>query len=327
MKQKIIYLTIVAGVSTLVGFIYVIFNNWFGKGDIQGFAVFSLILSSLSLLQFNFIKKLFARFKILPALFFVLLISVIQTIIFITIVWFILGPWIGAYSFPIIWCWLSGIIMGNFYVLIISENNFKFKHFGSGLSVIGILLLSIYTFNKIEEHLSTEQNFDIICLVYRPSETKPELKDLTKYSLTQKEAQAILDLGLKGTFWTDKFFRISKSKLVSTDFPSFDIDNMDKNKTPVNVFLELMKDEKVSVPLLSAYLFTGHSICTNASSQLEIALKILKEQKIFSSYLDKDHCSGLFSSENKSMKVKRIGIFNQSLNNTVQMQIIEKYED
>lgn len=75
---------------------------------------------------------------------------------------------------------------------------------------MGVSLIAVFFFNKAKDQLAHEQNFDIICLVHRPSKLVPKIQDLTKYSLTENEAKAIIDLGLTGTFWTDKFFRVSK---------------------------------------------------------------------------------------------------------------------
>lgn len=78
-----------------------------------------------------------------------------------------------------------------------------------------------------KDRLSENQNFDIICLTWTPSDKVPDLSSLTKFSLTKNEANDILNLGLKGTFWIDKYFRIENSKFISTDFPDFDFDNKD----------------------------------------------------------------------------------------------------
>ncbi|MCO4781489.1 MAG: hypothetical protein KC646_04140 [Candidatus Cloacimonetes bacterium] len=120
---------------------------------------------------------------------------------------------------------------------------------------------------------------------------------------------------------------LSMSNINIGDLDLIITDNLDKNKTPVLVLKDLMKKQGASIPILTPSLLTGHSLCTNASSQLEIALKIFKEQKVFSSYLEPSCDLEMFTNENKSLNVKRIAIFNQSLNNTLQMQIIEKYED
>lgn len=206
---------------------YVFSNDGFGKGDVLPFAIHTGVLSTISLLLFNPLNKLFKRVKIGWGIIFALLASIIQTIAFILIVWFIFGPWIGAYSFPIHICWLLGASLANFFLLIISDNPFNTKHFGLGIGILGVTILGMLIINEANDELATEQNYDIICLVHRPSDKTPEIDDLTKFSLNQKEAKAIIDIGLQGSFWTDKYFRISGSKLISTDQPNYDFDSIE----------------------------------------------------------------------------------------------------
>jgi hypothetical protein len=255
LKQKISYILILTGVSTLVAYSYVLSNDGFGKGDIQGFAFFSIILSAISLLLFNLYKRLFSKTNVTVGIILTIVFSILQTLVFVLLVWLLLGPWVGAYSFPIIWCWLSGIVIANFFVLIYSDNKFNVKFFVIGALTVGTFLLAIFLFNKGKDQLAYEQNFDIICLVYRPSEVLPKIEDLTKFSLTENEARAIIDLGLTGTFWTDKFFRISKSKLESTDFPNYDFDDLDNNPGAKNEFtfgndLDTLTNSKTKVIII-----------------------------------------------------------------------------
>ncbi|ARV06526.1 hypothetical protein BTO04_07350 [Polaribacter sp. SA4-10] len=229
MKYKILYLSILTIVSTLVASSNVISNDGYGKGDIQAFAFYSLILSAISLLLVKIIKTIFSKVNAGIGLFLTIVYSILQSFLFILIMWLIFGPWIGAFSFPLHLCWLSGTLFANFYLLIISDNKFNNKHLGITIVTISLGLLIVFLFNKGKDQMAQEQNFDIVCLVHRPSDVVPELKDLTKFSLTKNEAQSIIDLGLKGTFWTDKFFRISKSKLESTDYPDYDFDELENN--------------------------------------------------------------------------------------------------
>jgi hypothetical protein len=228
-KEKLIYVIIITVVSTLAASLYVVSNNWFGKGDIQGFAFFSLVLSSFSTFLFNPLKKLFSRFNIALVVLLTLIVSVLQTTIFTSVVWLLLGPWIGAYSFPVIWCWFIGITLANFFILSVVDNAFQLRHIGIGIGTALLITVGVVTYGEIKDKIAAGQNFDIICLTYTPSDITPQLNDLTKYSLTPKEAKAILDLGLKGKFWTDKFFRVSNSKLISTDFPDYDFDKKENN--------------------------------------------------------------------------------------------------
>src|SRR5690606_32804483 len=106
-------------------------------------------------------------------------------------------PWLGAFSFPIFKIWSIAIAIGNGYILTKSQNKFGVKHLfgiiGSGIFVYG--LISIY--DSIQNLRTENQNFDLICLSWTPSDIIPEISDLTKWSLTEKESKDIIDLGIK----------------------------------------------------------------------------------------------------------------------------------
>lgn len=208
-----------------VGFVTA--NDGFGKGDIQGFSFISLFFSIVSLSLYGLFKKLFSRYNPPISLLLTVLASVLQSIIFIYATWFVYGPWIGAFSFPILYCWLTGTFLGNFYILVNSGGTFKIRHLAilTGLGIVAFA--SFYLVNFTRDRLAENQNFDIVCLTWTPSDEIPEISDFKKFSLTESEAKDILRLDLRGTFWSDKYFRIENSKLVSTDFPEYDFDNKD----------------------------------------------------------------------------------------------------
>lgn len=189
-------------------------------GDIQGFSILTLIFSIGSFFLYRLFEKIFNRFQILVALILAIVFTVVQAIIFLYTAWFIFGPWLGAFSFPIFQIWLIAIAIGNFYILTISKNKFGIKHLlgiiGSGIIVYGL----IFTYGSIQNLRTENQNFDLICLSWTPSDRVPEISDLTKWSLTEKESQDIIELGIKGSFWGQRFFRIENSELISTKFPN-----------------------------------------------------------------------------------------------------------
>lgn len=215
--------------STLVAVAYVVTNDGFGKGDVKGFSIITFVFSAISLSLYGLLNKLFSRFNSFISLLLTIITSAIQTVIFVYTTWFIYGPWIGAFSFPITYCWLTGTTLGNFFILLNSNGSFKPRHFAILTGTIIIAFISFYSVSFTKDKLSENQNFDIICLSWTPSEEIPLLSNLIKFSLTESEAQGILDLGLKGTFWTDKYFRIENSKFISTDFPDYDFDAKDKS--------------------------------------------------------------------------------------------------
>lgn len=170
----------------------------------------------------------FERVHFVVGFIFCVVFSTIQTILFILLLWLVFGPWIGAISFPFQIIWISGIGLANLYLLTTSESKFNFRHL---LFVTGIVLFSILTFklvNKGKDALAEQQNYDIICLVHTPNDSiQSNVDDLTKFGLTEEEASTILEQDLTGTFWTDKFFRVKDSQLLSTDFPDYNFDQFD----------------------------------------------------------------------------------------------------
>lgn len=216
---RLVYPIIIWVISTSIAFFYVINNDGFGKGDIQGFSILSLIFSAISFLLYGLFNKLFGRVNIFISVVLVIAFSFIQATIFLYTAWFIFGPWLGAFSFPIFRIWLIAIVIGNFYVLLKSQNKFGFKHLlriiGAGAIIYGL----IFFYNSIQNLRTEHQNFDIICLSWTPSDKTPEIKELMKWSLTEKEANDLINSGVKGSFWGERFFRIENSNIVSIDNP------------------------------------------------------------------------------------------------------------
>jgi len=211
----------------LVAVGFVAANDGFGKGDIKGFSFITLFLSVVSISLYGLLNKLFSRYNPTVSLLLTVLASVLQAILFLYTTWFVYGPWIGAFSFPIVYCWLAGTSLGNFYILVNSGGAFKIRHLAILTGLVTLALGSLYLVNFTRDRLSENQNFDIVCLTWTPSEEIPEISDFTRFSLTESEAKDVLSLDLRGTFWSDKYFRIENSKFVSTDFPKYDFDNKD----------------------------------------------------------------------------------------------------
>ena len=83
--------------------------------------------------------------------------------------------------------------------------------------------------------------------------------------------------------------------------------------------------ENGSVILLSPSLLCGHPICATGSTHLGLALSILDQQKVFSSYLKRQVPDNpRLTSKAESVEVKKIGVLTQSLNNALHFMILEK---
>ena len=241
--KKIIYILILTASSTLTAYLYVLFNDGFGKGDVTPFAVYTLILSTLSLLLIRLYNKAFGRVHFVLGFILSVLFTTIQTVIFVLLLWFVFGPWIGAISFPFQIIWIVGVGLANLYILTTSKSKFNIRHLLFVTGIVGISVLTIKLVDRGKDALAEQQNYDIICLVHRPSDTdQSSVDDLMRFGLTELESSKILEQNLSGTFWTDKFFRVSESKMISTDYPNYDFDEMEE--TP-GVDIEFMFGNKL----------------------------------------------------------------------------------
>lgn len=162
---KLVYPAIIWIVSTLIAVFYVIKNDGFGRGDIQGFSILTLIFSVASFFLYRLFEKIFKRVHILVAIILSIAFTFVQAIIFIYTAWFIFGPWLGAFSFPIFRIWLIAIGIGNFYVLTNSENKFGIKHLSRIVGVGIVIYVLAISYGKIQNLRTEKQNFTLfVCL-------------------------------------------------------------------------------------------------------------------------------------------------------------------
>jgi len=228
--KKIIYILLLTITSSLIAWFYVESNDGFGKGDILPFTFYSFIFSCFSVLIIGLYKKAFEKAHYFLGFILSIIFSIIQTILFILILWIVFGPWIGAISFPFQICWLVGVNVANLYLLTKSQSKFNTRHLFVIFIVIGLSFAVYKITYRVKDNLAENQNYDIICLSHSPNEEgKSSIQDLIKYGLSENEARVILEQNLTGSFWTDTFFRVSQSKLISTDRPNYDFDKLEKN--------------------------------------------------------------------------------------------------
>lgn len=228
--KKIIYILLLTVTSSLIAWLYVESNDGFGKGDVLPFTFYSFIFSCFSVLIIGLYQKAFEKAHYFFGFIISIIFSIVQTILFILILWFVFGPWIGAISFPFHICWLVGVNVANLFLLTKSQSKFNTRHLFVVFIVIGLSITVYKITYRIKDNLAENQNYDIICLSHSPNEeVKLSIQDLIKYGLSENEAKIILEQNLTGSFWTDTFFRVSQSKLISTDRPNYDFDKLEKN--------------------------------------------------------------------------------------------------
>lgn len=94
----------------------------------------------------------------------------------------------------------------------------------------GLIIYILTLLYSLTQNLSTKnQDFDIICLSWTPSQKVPEIHDLMRWSLTQQESKDIIDSGIKGHFWGQRFFSIRNSKIISPIHPDVSFEDTENS--------------------------------------------------------------------------------------------------
>ncbi|WP_340104180.1 hypothetical protein [Rhodohalobacter sp. 8-1] len=127
-------------------FIFVAQNDWFGSGDLSGFAFLVVLFSALTYPLLHFLHKKTTDKSLLISYGSALLTSIILTIFFILLLVLLLGPWIGAFSFPVLFCLLIGSSIASILTVYIGRPTTWFPAVISSLilPVTFYLLVSVF---------------------------------------------------------------------------------------------------------------------------------------------------------------------------------------
>lgn len=114
---EVVFLT----VSLVVAVIFLASRSWFGAGDLSSFSFWSIVLS-LPIVPASFLLGwLFARRGSVLGLFLAVLSGGLLGYLATMLVWLMLGPWFGAFSFPVFYCWLAGAITACVVATLLSK--------------------------------------------------------------------------------------------------------------------------------------------------------------------------------------------------------------
>lgn len=115
---------------------------------------------------------------------------------------------------------------------------------------------------------------------------------------------------------------LKKAQLEFSDLDLVIFDNVDKEKSQIGALLALREESHTK--LLTPSLFLGHPICANGGAMITTALMCLKHQKVFSSYLDSIPEKPELTTQEENLKLNRVLVLSQGLNNSLHGLILEK---
>ena len=91
-----------------IGFLAV--NSWFGAGDLKSFAQWSIMFAVVSVGVAAIVRVTLLRRGAALRYFLAAFCGLVTGYAFTWVVALLLGPWFGAFSFPVLYCWmLSGL--------------------------------------------------------------------------------------------------------------------------------------------------------------------------------------------------------------------------
>ena len=111
-KLKIFSVAAIAFLTTSLAtaVVFLSANHWFGLGDLTAFLFWSTLLAIPSASVATVYGRLATRLNRYVAVIVALVAGVILGYASTLVVWKILGPWFGAFSFPVFYCWMAGAI-------------------------------------------------------------------------------------------------------------------------------------------------------------------------------------------------------------------------
>jgi len=218
---------------------------------------------------------------------------------------------------------------GQYKRSIVSSSNYLF------LNYLDFLLLEVQNFIRENPKINPEKDH-----FFFPSEwacsfllgLREELEDLERKPIARLRASYQIN-------YPEKYYRrkldqkvmnrlidrtLNQGDLEFKDLDAIVFDNLDSKRQQLQYFHARKKKEKTNTLLVSPTLVTGYSLCTHAATLTSIAIEMIKRQKVFSSYFEVVPDNPLMSHEAREQNLQRIGVFHQSLNNTLHFSIIER---
>jgi hypothetical protein len=96
------------GVPLLAAFAFLWSNEWFGSGDIWAFGFWNLIFTGLLSVGGLVLTKYLYSLPPLVRVVVAMLTGSALGFLWTLVVYVMLGPWFGAFSFPVLYCWMIG---------------------------------------------------------------------------------------------------------------------------------------------------------------------------------------------------------------------------
>lgn len=164
--------SLLAGVVAVAGAVaaaaaYLSFNGWFGARDLPAMIVWSLPLGMMTAVTVRVLSRRLAGAKALWHYVALAPVGVVLGVAWTFIVAFVMGGWIGTFSFPVLLCWVFGGASAGIAAAWINHP----RSWPTGLLVGGIALVALGRLNAYAQAPEPQ-----VRVVVKPGATSDELQ-------------------------------------------------------------------------------------------------------------------------------------------------------
>jgi hypothetical protein len=108
-------------VSSVVAKAFLRLQDNFGAGDLRAFSIFSVVFALVLLLPAGLFAVVLRRVRLINRLWLAILLGALAGFCWTVLNRWYLGPWFGAWSFPVLYCWVAGGVFGLLAVAVLSR--------------------------------------------------------------------------------------------------------------------------------------------------------------------------------------------------------------
>jgi hypothetical protein len=173
------------------------FNKDFGANDILPFLIWTLPFAGVIALTKGKLGDASRRLPILLRYAVAVAIGIATGVLWTYIVAFFLGAWFGAFSFPVLSCWIAGGVCG----MIVGGSNYKNGKQSVTLEwvITAVLCLGAITIPRyLVDFLSKNQKLEVVAVKLKSGSESLAVREVFDPALSNEDVARLKSLGLSG---------------------------------------------------------------------------------------------------------------------------------
>jgi hypothetical protein len=152
-------------------------NRWFGAGDLRAFVVYSAGLALLLGVVAAGVTPMFWKWSPWSGYVGGALLGLGAGYVFALGNLLLLGPWFGAWSFPVLECWLAGGLAGGVAAALSLERTRPGRALAAGASLLALLVTIWLGYSPLMLALSGDQRLTVVLVKWIPSDQPLTIKE------------------------------------------------------------------------------------------------------------------------------------------------------